>query len=255
VTGRGEIIMTRIAVAGATGRLGAPLVEVLEGRGHEVVKASRTFGVDVITGEGLADALDGVDVIIDAASQATPDHDAAAAFFQTSTENLHRYGAEAGVQRLVVLSILGTDQFDTGFVGAVNVHEAAAKAGPLATDIVRASQFHEFLPLVIEWATQDGVAHLPKMRTQPVAAQALAEVLADLVEQPSSGGRLVEVAGPQEELLPDLARLLFDHDGSAVEIEAVVDPVDGERHEAGALLPGPDAHLVGPTFAEWLATR
>jgi uncharacterized protein YbjT (DUF2867 family) len=242
----------RIAVAGATGRLGSSLVEVLEERGHEVVRVSRTYGVDVITGDGLAEALKGVDVIIDAASQPTPDGDAAAEFFATSTPNLHRYGAEAGVGRMVTLSIIGTDQFDSGFIGAVNVHEAAAKAGPVPTDIVRASQFHEFLPLVIEWATQDGVAYLPKMRTQPVATHALAEVIADFVEQPSDGGQMIQVAGPQEELLPDLARLLFDHHDAAIDIEAVVDPVDGERHEQGALLPGPDAVLVGPTFAEWV---
>jgi uncharacterized protein YbjT (DUF2867 family) len=247
--------MTTIAVAGATGRLGTPLVDVLEQRGHTVVKASRTFGVDTVTGEGLAEALEGVDVIIDAASQPTGDHDAAAAFFEVSTRNLHKYGAEAGVPRMIVMSIIGTEKFDAGFVGAVNVHEAEAKTGPIPTDIVRASQFHEFLPIAIEWATQDGVAYVPKMRTQPVATRALAEAIADFVEQPSSGGRQIEIAGPQEELLPDLARLLFDHHDSSIEIEAVVDPVDGERHEQGALLPGPDALLVGPTFAEWLAAH
>jgi uncharacterized protein YbjT (DUF2867 family) len=245
----------RIAVAGATGRLGSSLVEVLEERGHDVVKASRTHGVDVITKEGLADALDGVEVIIDAASQATPDHDAAAEFFAVSTPNLHEVGHAAGVQRMIVMSIIGTEKFDSGFIGAVNVHEAAAKAGPIPTDIVRASQFHEFLPLVIEWATQDGVAHLPKMRTQPVSTRALSEAIADLVDQPSDGGQLLEIAGPQEELLPDLARRLFDHHSASIEIDAVDDPVDGERHEAGALLPGPDALLVGPTFAEWLAAH
>ena len=117
---------------------------------------------------------------VSAASQATPDEGAARAFFKTSTTNLHEVGHAAGVERMIVLSIIGTEKFDSGFVGAVNDHEAAAKAGPIPTDIVRASQFHEFLPLVIEWATQDGVAHLPKMRTQPVATRALAEVIADL---------------------------------------------------------------------------
>ena len=243
----------RIAVAGATGRLGAPLVDVLQARGHSVVKASRTFGVDVITGDGLAAAVQDVDVIIDAASQATPDQTAAEEFFRTATQNLHRDGAEAGVGRMLTLSIIGTPLFDTGFVGACNVHEAEATAGPLPTDIVRASQFHEFIPLLVDWATQDGVAHLPKMRTQPVAARALSEAIADLVEQPSDGGRVLEIAGPREELLPDLARLIVDRDGSGREVEAVVDPVDGERHEQGALLPGPDALLVGPTFADWLA--
>jgi len=76
-----------------------------------------------------------------------------------------------------------------------------------------------------------------------------------LVDEPSAGGQRFEIAGPQEELLPDLARQLIEAEGRPVEIEAVVDPVDGERHEQGALLPGPDARLVGPTFADWLAAR
>jgi uncharacterized protein YbjT (DUF2867 family) len=245
----------RIAVAGATGRLGSSLVEVLEERGHDVVKVSRTHGVDVITKDGLADALDGVEVIIDAASQPTADHDAASEFFAVSTPNLHEVGHAAGVQRMVVLSIIGTEKFDSGFIGAVNVHEAAATAGPIPTDIVRASQFHEFIPLLVDWATQDGVSYLPKMRTQPVATRALSEVIADLVDETSDGGQLFEVAGPQEELLPDLGQLVVEHEGRSLEIEAVVDPVDGERHEQGALLPGPEARLVGPTFADWLAAR
>jgi len=245
----------RIAVIGATGRLGSSLVDVLEARGHDVVKASRTHGVDVITKDGLAEALDGVGVIIDAASQATPDEGAARAFFQTSTANLHEVGHAAGVSRMLTLSIIGTDRFDSGFTGGVNAHEAAAKAGPIPTDIVRASQFHEFVGQLLDWSTQGDVAYLPKMRTQPVSARALAEAIADLVDEPSDGGQIFEVAGPQEELLPDLARLLIEAEGRPVEVEAVVDPVDGERHEQGALLPGPDARLVGPPYTDWLAVR
>jgi uncharacterized protein YbjT (DUF2867 family) len=96
---------------------------------------------------------------------------------------------------------------------------------------------------------------MPKMRTQPVSARALAEAIADRVDESSDGGRMFEIAGPQEELLPDLARLLIEAEGRPVEVEAVVDPVDGERHEQGALLPGPGARLVGPTYADWLAAR
>jgi uncharacterized protein YbjT (DUF2867 family) len=246
---------TRIAVAGATGRLGSQLVGVLEERGHDVVKASRSDGVDVITKHGLADALSGVEVIIDAATQATPDEGAAAEFFRTSTPNLHEVGHRAGVQRMLTLSIIGTDKFDSGFIGACNAHEAAAKAGPIPTDIVRASQFHEFIPLLLDWCTQDGVAYAPKMRTQPVATRALAEAIADLVDEPSDGGQQFEIAGPQEELFPDLVRLVIDAERRSVEVEAVVDPVDGARHEQGDLLPGPAARLVGPTFADWLAAR
>ncbi|MET0826962.1 MAG: NAD(P)H-binding protein, partial [Acidimicrobiales bacterium] len=220
----------RIAVAGATGRLGSQIVDVLEERGHTVVKASRTYGVDVITKEGLAEALDGVDAIVDAATQATPDEDAATEFFTTSTANLHEVGHAAGVSRMLTLSIIGTDQFDSGFIGGVNAHEVAAKAGSIPTDIVRASQFHEFVGQLLDWCTLGDVAYLPKMRTQPVSARALAEAIADLVDEPSDGGQMFEIAGPQEELLPDLARLLIEAEGRPVEIEAVVDPVDGERH-------------------------
>jgi uncharacterized protein YbjT (DUF2867 family) len=243
----------RIVVVGATGRLGSQLVDGLEARGHTVVKASRTYGVDVITKDGLADALAGADVIIDSATQPTPDMDAATAFFTTSTANLHEAGHAAGVERMLTLSIIGAHRFDSGFLGSVNAHEAAALAGPVPADIVRASQFHEFVGQLVDWSTQDGVASVPKMRTQPVATRALAEAIADLVEQPSAGGQTFEIAGPREELLPDLARLVVQAESQPVEVEAVVDPVDGERHEQGALLPGPDARLVGPTFADWLA--
>ena len=245
----------RIAVVGATGRLGSQLVDVLEERGHDVVKASRTYGVDVITKEGLADALDGVELIIDSATQPSPDQDEATAFFTTSTANLHEAGQAAGVQRMLILSIIGVDQFDAGFSAGVNAHEAVARAGPIPTDIVRASQFHEFVGQLLDWCTQGDAAYVPKMRTQPVGARALAEAIADLVDEPSEGGQRFEIAGPQEELLPDLARLLIEAEGRPVEVEAAVDPVDGERHEQGALLPGPDARLVGPTFADWIAAR
>ncbi len=243
----------RIAVVGATGRLGSQLVDVLEARGHDVVKASRTHGVDVISKEGLADALAGTDVIVDAATQPTPDMAAAADFFTTSTANLHEAGHAAGVERMITLSIIGADQFDTGFIGSETAHEAAALAGPVPTDIVRASQFHEFVTQLLDWCTQGDVAYVPKMRTQPVACRALSEAIADLVDESAEGGQMFEVAGPQEELLPDLIRLLIEAEGRPIEVETVVDPVDGERHEQGALLPGPAARLVGPTYADWLA--
>src|SRR5688572_7867776 len=103
--------MTKIAVTGATGRLGSPLVEILEGRGHEVVPIARSKGVDVITGEGLGEALDGVDSIVDAATGPSPDEKEATEFFTTSARNLHKAGAEAGVKRNVLVSIIGIDKF------------------------------------------------------------------------------------------------------------------------------------------------
>ena len=107
--------MTKIAVTGATGRLGRPLVEILEGQGHEVVPIARSKGVDVITGEGLAEALDGVYSIVDAATGPSPDEQEATEFFTTSARNLHAAGAEAGVKRNVLVSIIGIDKFSTGY--------------------------------------------------------------------------------------------------------------------------------------------
>src|SRR5205823_13629089 len=108
----------RIAVAGATGRVGSHLVEILAQRGHDVVAIARSKGVDVVTGEGLDEALVGVETVIDAATGPSPDQDEATAFFTTSARNLQRTGAAAGVKRIVVVSIIGIDKFHSGYNAA-----------------------------------------------------------------------------------------------------------------------------------------
>ena len=105
----------RIAVAGATGRVGHHVVEVLRAQGHDVVPMSRSTGVDVITGAGLTDALDGVTFVIDAATGPSPDEQEATAFFTTAAHNLHDVGERAGVQGIAVVSIIGTDRFIAGY--------------------------------------------------------------------------------------------------------------------------------------------
>ena len=121
---------------------------------------------------------------------------------------------------------------------------------------MRAAQFHEFVPQLVEWGTQGEVSHVQQMRTQPVAARAVAEVLADLAVAgvPAPDGPIVEVAGPREESLVDLATRLVAHRGDTLKIEGVSDPSDQNRdvYEGGGLLPGPDAMIMGPTFDEWL---
>lgn len=163
--------MTKIAVTGATGRLGRPLVEILEGQGHEVVSIARSKGVDVITGEGLAEALDGVDAIVDAATGPSPDEQEATEFFTTSARNLQAAGAEAGVKRNVLVSIIGIDKFSTGYNVAKLAQERAALDGAIPTRIVRAAQFHEFVEQLLEWGRQGEVAYVPTMNTQVVAAR------------------------------------------------------------------------------------
>src|SRR5919112_448977 len=135
---------TKIAVAGATGRVGRQVVDIPESRGSDVVPIARSLGVDVITGEGLDEALAGVETIIDVATGPSPDQQAATEFFTTSTRNLQEVGRRAGVRRLVLVSIIGIDDFEGGYNAAKVAQEQAAMAGPIPARIVRAAQFHEF---------------------------------------------------------------------------------------------------------------
>jgi uncharacterized protein YbjT (DUF2867 family) len=207
----------RIAVAGATGRVGRHVVDVLEERGNDVVAISRSLGVDVVTGEGLAEALGGVETVIDAATQPASEQDAATAFFTTAARNLQEVGEQAGVERIVVVSIIGIDRFTAGFLSAKRAHEHAMLAGPIPARILRAAQFHEFVAQIVDWGRQDGVSYVPKMRTQLVAARR----------------------------------------GEPVRIEGTTSPADpdGDLYGDGALLPGPHATLAGPTFEEWLQSE
>jgi hypothetical protein len=126
--------------------------------------------------------------------------------------------------------------------------------------ILRAAQFHDFVGQLVEWGRRGGVSYLPKMRTQLVAARTVAQVLADLATggpsraSGSAGERVLEVAGPRPEDLVDAATRLVARRGDELRIEAVSDPADPHHalYETGALLPGPNAILAGPTFEAWL---
>jgi uncharacterized protein YbjT (DUF2867 family) len=230
-------------------------VDVLSERGHDVVAISRSNGVDVITGDGLAAALAGVEVVIDTATGPSPEQAAATEFFTTATRNLEQAGTQAGVRKLVVVSIIGTDKATGGYGAAKLAHERAARSGPIPARILRAAQFHEFVEVLMGWGRQGDVVYLPKMRTQIVAARTVAEALADLaVSDGPAGERPDEIAGPREEYLPDLAKLLAAKRGDPVTIEAVTNPADPDDalNDNGGLLPGPHATLAGPAFAEWL---
>jgi uncharacterized protein YbjT (DUF2867 family) len=244
---------TKIAVTGATGRLGSQLVDVLEGQGHEVVPIARSKGVDVITGEGLVDALQGVEVVVDLATGPSPNEKEATEFFTTSTHNLQEAGVQAGVKRIVLVSIIGIDRFHTGYNAAKLAQEKAAREGPIPTRIVRAAQFHEFVEQLLEWSRQGDAAYVPAMNTQVVAARALAEVLAELVTDSEPTAPMIEVAGPRAERLVDLARMLVAERGEGLEVNETTDFFpEGDVYDSDAPLPGADATLVGPTYEEWL---
>jgi uncharacterized protein YbjT (DUF2867 family) len=246
----------KIAVTGATGRVGSPLVEILEQRGHDVVPISRSTGVDVVSGEGLEEALAGAETIIDTATGPSPDQQAATEFFIASAGNIQRAGAAAGAKRIVVVSIIGIDKFEGGYNAAKLAQEQTLLEGRLPVRIVRAAQFHEFVDELVGWMIQDGVAYLPEMRTQLVAARVVAEALADAAEEPEiENGRITEVAGPQEERLADVAARLFASRGESTEIRESRQPGDPDAtaYAEGGALPNPGARLAGPTFEEWLA--
>jgi len=249
----------KIAVAGATGRVGRPLVEVLEAAGHDVVPMSRSTGVDVVTGEGLSKALEGVDSIVDAASWPSSEQEPATEFFIAAARNLQEVGDRAGVQQIVVVSIIGADRFTKGYIASKVPHERAMQSGPIPVRIMRAAQFHEFVPPFLEWGRQGDVIYVPEMRTQLVAARTVAEALAELADGSTPApetlaATIPEIAGPREGRLVDVAKLLVARRGDSVRIEAVSDPDDPEQalYASGALLPGPDAILAGPTFEQWL---
>lgn len=250
--------MPKIAVAGATGRVGRHIVDLLEAKGHEVVQIARSTGVDVITGAGLAEALEGVETVIDATTPPTPDEQAAIEFFTTAARNLQEQGERAGVRRIVVVSIVGIDRFSGGYNAAKVMQEQTHLAGPIPVRILRATQFHEFVEQLMDWGRQGDVAYLWRMRTQLVAARTVAEALVELATEnkpvPATGdGPIWEIAGPREERLAEAARRLVARSGDPVRVEEVDAP--DPLFESGGSLPGPDAVLAGPTFDEWLDSR
>ena len=245
----------RIAVAGATGRVGKHVVDLLERARHDVVAIARSRGVDVISGEGLAGALTGVECIVDTTTGPSPEERAATEFFTTAARNLHEEGSAAGVDRMVVVSIIGCDRFTGGYNAAKVAHERAALAGPIPARILRAAQFHEFVGQLLDWGTRGEVGYVPEMRTQLVAARTVAEALAELALPPGAAdGPIHEIAGPRQERLVEMAQLLAAERGAPARVEEAGDPADPDRElfATGGLLPGPHATLAGPTFEAWL---
>ncbi|MEU8952742.1 NAD(P)H-binding protein [Streptomyces sp. NPDC048518] len=248
----------KVAVAGATGRLGRHIVDVLIERGHEVVRMSRATGVDIVAGGApLADALTDVDVIVDAASWPVSEERAATEFFRVSARNLHEAGRRAGVARIAVASIIGVDRTTGGFGAAKKVHEQVHMAEGLPVRVLRAAQFHEFVGQLLDWQRGD-VAYIPNWPSQLVAARTAAQALVDLAldsDGPAGavpGAPFPEIAGPRREILSDAAALLGARRG--VKVVGVDNPgLPGTDDIAeDALLPGPHARLAGPTFQEWL---
>ena len=161
------------------------------------------------------------------------------------------------MRRLVVVSIIGIDRFSGGYNAAKVAQEQALLAGPIPVRIVRAGQFHEFVEEIMRWGTQGDVSYVWKMRTQLVSARTVAEEVVEVATAPDAefdAAQTIEVAGPREERLVEVARLVAARRGEGLRVEEQSDGTypDSELYANGAALPGPGAKLAGPTFEEWL---
>ncbi|MFD0203473.1 MULTISPECIES: SDR family oxidoreductase [Saccharothrix] len=243
----------RIAVAGATGNIGSLTVAVLERGGHEVVRISRSAGVDLSTSAGLDAALAGVEAVVDAVNVPSADRAETVGLFGGMTRNLLDAEARAGVRHHVLLSIVGIADIEG------NVHYAGKREqerlvteGPVPWTIVPATQFHDFAEMVAGWTEQDGVATIAPLLVQPIAPQDVADILAEIaVGEPR--GRYADIAGPETQDLVDLARRTHQARGRDVRLVPTWSGVFGPEMAGNALLPGENARIAPTTFDEWLA--
>ncbi|MBO9524292.1 MAG: NAD(P)H-binding protein [Nocardioidaceae bacterium] len=244
----------RIAVVGATGQVGAPAAEALERAGHEVVRVSRSAGVDIETGAGLAEALAGVDAVIDASNTPAQDEAEVVAFFGSATRNLLAAEQQAGVGHHVLLSIVGIDKDqDVPHYAGKREQERLVTAGPVPWSVVRATQFHELAARVASWSEADGVARIAPLLVQPVHPAEVGQVLAE-VAAGAPLNALLDVAGPQTEDFVDMARRTYAARGQEITLVPTWQGAFDTSMAGEVLLPGPDARIMTGTFEDWLAS-
>jgi uncharacterized protein YbjT (DUF2867 family) len=245
----------RIVVIGGTGRIGSNLVRRLAAHGHVAVPASPATGVDTITGEGLADVMFGADVVIDVANAPTWEDDAVLEFFTTSTRNQLAAERSAGVGHHLALTIVGADRLpDSGYLRAKVAQEAEIEAGGVPYTILRATQFFEFLPQIVDAGAEGDSVRLPTGLMQLVAAQDVAGTLAELATSAPAGGR-VELGGPEAMGIDAWARRLFGFVGD--DRTVIGDPharYYGTELRDGELTPSDGARLGTIDFDVWMVT-
>ncbi len=243
----------RIAVAGATGVVGRQVMAELGRRGHEAVPLARSRGVDVTERDGLADHLAGADAVVDTVGITTTRRKPATEFFTTTTRNLLEAERAAGIDRHVLLSIVGIDGSSFGYYRAKVAQEAAARDIDPSVTILRATQFHEFAEQMLDRAKAGPLVVVPRMRSATVAATEVAAALVDLAETPRP--ETVEMGGPEEHDMPELVRQVAEVRGAKARVVPVNVPgAAGQAMRDGTLIPTSPWRVGTQTFAEWLAT-
>lgn len=244
----------KIVVIGGTGLIGSRLVNRLRERGHEAVAAAPDTGVNTLTGEGLAEVLKGASVVVDVSNSPSWEDAAVLKFFETSTRNLVKYEADAGVGHHVALSVVATDQLsESGYFRAKIAQEKLIKDSPIPYTIIHATQFLEFLKGIADMSMVDGKVHLPPVLFQPMAADDVASAVGRVAVGPPVNG-IVEIGGPEQFRLDELVRRRLATLKDPREV--VADPkalYSGAKVSERTLLPGDNARLGETTFETWLS--
>ena len=243
----------KIVVIGGTGLIGSKVVDKLNGRGHDAVAASPASGVDIVSGDGLAEVMTGADVIVDVANSPSFEDGPALDFFTRAARNLQAAGQAAGVSHYVALSVVGTDRLqDSGYFRAKAAQEELIRGGAIPFTIVRATQFFEFIGAIADAATSGDTVRISTAPSQPMAADDVATAVARAaVGQPVG---MVEVAGPERVGLDELVTLQLRARGDdravlADRAAAYFGVVLDDR----TLVAADDAVIYATTFADWLA--
>jgi uncharacterized protein YbjT (DUF2867 family) len=242
----------KIVVIGGSGLIGKKLVDNLRKKGHEVVAASPSSGVNTLTGEGLAGALAGANVVVDVTNSPSWEDAAVMEFFDKSTRNLLAAEAAAGVKHHIALSVVGADRMvDSGFMRAKVNQEKVIEAGGASYSIVRATQFFEFLGWIADSGTQGNTVRLSTAPMQPVAADDVAATLADVALAAPANG-IIELAGPEKMSIADFVGRFLAAKGDQRKI--VGDPealYSGAKLDSRGIAPGANPR-IGPTrFETW----
>jgi uncharacterized protein YbjT (DUF2867 family) len=243
----------KIVVIGGSGLIGKKLVSILRQHGHEVVAASPSSGVNTLTGEGLAEALAGAQVVVDVANSPSFEDQAVLEFFETAGRNLLAAEATAGVAHHVALSVVGADRLhDSGYMRAKMAQENLIKASSIPYTIVRATQFFEFVGGIAQSATEGQTVRLPPVLMQPIVSDDVAAAMAvAALAEPLNG--TVDLAGPEPIRQDDLVRQFLSATGDARTV--ITDPKAlyfGIAVNDQSLTPGENPRLGTTRFADWL---
>jgi len=244
----------KIVVIGGTGLIGTKVLKDLREKGHEVVAASPSQGINSVTGEGLAEALVGAQVVVDVSNSPSWEDKAVLEFFEKSERNLAAAEAAAGVGHHVSLSVVGTDRMlASGYFRAKMAQENLIKASKIPFTIVRATQFFEFVGAIAQFSTEGATVRLPSALMQPIVSDDVAAALADVaIAEPLND--TVEVAGPELIRMDELVRRFLSAKGDPRKVITDVRALYyGIEVNDQSLVPGDNPRL-GPTrFSEWLA--